>query len=332
MAHPAIQTTQRTCDWFRSALADQHGQHRVPPRMRSVQVGTAAVAIGVLGVFATPSEHEPQAGTQRAAVHQAAEAAPLSAPEQRSASAGTASADAGRSADSAAQTRAAADSGGHRESHHPRQRSQDPWAQRDASQQGGGAKQGGDRKRDAEHREDDSDESSDSGKGDSSGRGGSSDEENRAGEGESSGRSGGTDEDEEAGDRGGDRSQAPAGPPEDRIDRWIDQATTVLERNGVPREQLDHEAIRMIIEKESGGDPNAVNNWDSNASAGTPSKGLMQTIEPTFRQYAAPGHGNILHPVDNIVAATRYAIDRYGSVSEVPGVDGVRSGGSYQGY
>lgn len=33
-----------------------------------------------------------------------------------------------------------------------------------------------------------------------------------------------------------------------------------------------------LIGRESGGNPNAINNWDSNAAAGDPSRGLMQTI------------------------------------------------------
>ncbi len=37
---------------------------------------------------------------------------------------------------------------------------------------------------------------------------------------------------------------------------------------------------------ESGLRPDAANNWDSNATKGTPSKGLMQFIEPTFSGYA----------------------------------------------
>ncbi|WP_229679857.1 transglycosylase SLT domain-containing protein [Saccharopolyspora thermophila] len=120
--------------------------------------------------------------------------------------------------------------------------------------------------------------------------------------------------------------------PKDQIGAWIDEAITVLEANGVPREKCDAEAIRTIIMHESNGDPTATNNWDSNAAAGTPSIGLMQTIEPTFESFALPGHGDIYNPVDNIIAATRYAIARYGSVSDVPGVVGVTSGGSYQGY
>jgi hypothetical protein len=120
--------------------------------------------------------------------------------------------------------------------------------------------------------------------------------------------------------------------PKDQIGAWIDEATEVLVANGVSRDQIDADGIRMIIMHESNGNPNATNNWDSNASAGTPSIGLMQTIEPTFESYALPGHGDIYNPVDNIIAATRYAISTYGSVADVPGVAGVRSGGSYRGY
>ncbi|TWG08701.1 transglycosylase SLT domain-containing protein [Saccharopolyspora dendranthemae] len=125
---------------------------------------------------------------------------------------------------------------------------------------------------------------------------------------------------------------APEEKPKDQVDAWIKEAIKVLERHGVSRDQIDSEAIRTIIMKESNGNPSATNNWDSNAAAGTPSIGLMQTIEPTFQSFAVPGHQNIYDPVDNIVAATRYSIDRYGSVADVPGVSGLRSGGSYQGY
>ena len=90
--------------------------------------------------------------------------------------------------------------------------------------------------------------------------------------------------------------------------------------------------IAMIIQHESGGNPNAQNNWDSNAAKGTPSIGLMQTIGPTFNSYKLAGHDNIRDPVDNIIAGVRYAIARYGSVSNVPGVKAVHNGGRYVGY
>lgn len=87
-------------------------------------------------------------------------------------------------------------------------------------------------------------------------------------------------------------------------------------------------ALIKIAEHESGGNPLAINLWDSNAAAGHPSKGLMQTIDSTFSRYAIPGLGGIWNPIANAAAAIRYMIARYGSIANVPGV---RSA-SYVGY
>ena len=106
----------------------------------------------------------------------------------------------------------------------------------------------------------------------------------------------------------------------------------VLEADGVPASELDEAGVLLIIEHESSGNPNAINNWDSNAQAGDPSRGLMQVIGATFNAYKLPGHGNIYSPVDNIIAGVRYALSRYGSISNVPGVRSVAGGGSYVGY
>ena len=71
------------------------------------------------------------------------------------------------------------------------------------------------------------------------------------------------------------------------------------------------------ITQESNGDPRAVNNWDSNAAAGIPSKGIMQTIEPTFRAFRDKDLPNdIFDPVANIVAAIHYTKAKYGSLRE----------------
>ncbi|MEV5652527.1 DUF4226 domain-containing protein [Nocardia sp. NPDC052254] len=131
-----------------------------------------------------------------------------------------------------------------------------------------------------------------------------------------------------SGGSGGSGSTAVGGT----VGQWIQQALQVLSAAGYNTAAMDPEAIAMIIQHESGGNPSATNNWDSNAAKGTPSIGLMQTIGPTFNSYALAGHGNIYDPVDNIVAGVRYAISRYGSVSNVPGVVAVRNGGSYRGY
>jgi uncharacterized protein YukE len=121
-------------------------------------------------------------------------------------------------------------------------------------------------------------------------------------------------------------------PPSGNVKQWIDQAIAELEKNGVKLSDSDKAIIAQMIQKESGGDPHAINNWDSNAQKGTPSKGLMQCIDPTFQAHKLPGHNDIYNPVDNICAGVRYSLDRYGSMANVPGVKAMASGGGYVGY
>ncbi|MFC7380826.1 transglycosylase SLT domain-containing protein [Sphaerisporangium rhizosphaerae] len=136
---------------------------------------------------------------------------------------------------------------------------------------------------------------------------------------------------------GGYGSSGPPPPgggpaPKGQVAEWIQQAIEILRAAGYPVDKMNPSDIWMIIQHESGGNPNAINNWDSNAAAGTPSKGLMQTIDPTFDRWSLPGHRDIYNPVDNIIAGVRYAIERYGSVSNVPGVVGTKNGTGYRGY
>jgi hypothetical protein len=123
--------------------------------------------------------------------------------------------------------------------------------------------------------------------------------------------------------------QGPALMPQDQLGQWIMQALQAL---GMPQELATVADLRIIIHYESGGDPNAVNNSDSNAAAGTPSMGLMQTIQPTFDEYKLPGHDNIFDPVSNIIAGIRYANSRYGGLDQVPGVITIKNGQPYVGY
>lgn len=75
--------------------------------------------------------------------------------------------------------------------------------------------------------------------------------------------------------------------------------------------------LLMQMETESGGNPYAINNWDSNAAKGTPSKGLMQVIDPTFKAYAMKGYDtNIWDPISNILASIRYTVARYGTLAK----------------
>ena len=117
-----------------------------------------------------------------------------------------------------------------------------------------------------------------------------------------------------------------------QVGKWIAQAQAILKAHGLPMSKMNAKDIATIIRFESGGNPKAQNNWDSNARAGHPSIGLMQTIGPTFNAHKLPGHGNIRNPIDNIIAGVRYAISRYGSISNVPGIIAVHHGRRYVGY
>lgn len=82
------------------------------------------------------------------------------------------------------------------------------------------------------------------------------------------------------------------------------------------------------MQTESGGNPRAINKWDSNAKKGTPSKGLMQVIDPTFKSYARKGFNkNIYDPLSNILASIRYAVSRYGSLGRAYQGHGYANGG-----
>ncbi|MET8330538.1 transglycosylase SLT domain-containing protein [Streptomyces sp. NPDC005181] len=99
------------------------------------------------------------------------------------------------------------------------------------------------------------------------------------------------------------------------VDAWIKQALKVMHEKGIPG---TYEGIRKNLMRESSGNPNAINNWDSNAMKGIPSKGLMQVIDPTFNAYHVAGTStNIYDPVANITASANYAAHRYGSIDNV---------------
>ncbi|MDU0374336.1 phage tail tape measure protein [Staphylococcus pseudintermedius] len=66
-----------------------------------------------------------------------------------------------------------------------------------------------------------------------------------------------------------------------------------------------------VAKRESNYTSDAVNNWDINAQRGTPSKGMFQMIEPSFRTYALNGHGNVLNSVDEAIAAIRYIVGKW---------------------
>lgn len=148
-----------------------------------------------------------------------------------------------------------------------------------------------------------------------------------------SGGDSGSDDDSGSGGEVTGTSGMPTKMPTGDVAQWIDQAIEVLRENGYNIKDSDAAIIATMIEKESSNNPNAINLWDENATdRGTPSKGLMQTIDPTFNAYALPGHTDIWNPVDNICAGTAYALDRYGSLDNVPGIKKMSEGYDYVGY
>ena len=112
------------------------------------------------------------------------------------------------------------------------------------------------------------------------------------------------------------------------VDGWIAQALQILD---LP--QTLAPAVKKIVMKESGGNPRAINNWDSNARRGTPSQGLMQTIPTTYKHYVHPDLKDrpITDPVANITAGIRYMIDNYGMKTLEAG-GRTNSAGNYVGY
>ncbi|MGK8509044.1 transglycosylase SLT domain-containing protein [Nocardia asiatica] len=114
---------------------------------------------------------------------------------------------------------------------------------------------------------------------------------------------------------------APMPPPapvyENNLDGWIRQALDIMRANNIPG---TYEGIHRNIMRESTGNPQAINLWDSNAAMGIPSKGLLQVIDPTFAAYHVAGTPfDVWDPVANIVAACNYAAHRYGSMDNVNG-------------
>lgn len=82
-----------------------------------------------------------------------------------------------------------------------------------------------------------------------------------------------------------------------------------LKKAGYPVTAANIQNMLTRIAIESSGNPNAINNWDSNAAAGHPSEGLAQITTTNFATY---GSGNILNPMDNLVASLNYISAVYG--------------------
>lgn len=111
------------------------------------------------------------------------------------------------------------------------------------------------------------------------------------------------------------------------VERWRNVAIRALKMTG-QYSTSNLNALLNQMRTESNGNPNAINNWDINAKNGTPSKGLLQVIDPTFKAYAMPGfNSNIYDPLSNILASIRYALATYGSLTNAYRGVGYENGG-----
>ncbi|MGH1707754.1 transglycosylase SLT domain-containing protein [Enterococcus gallinarum] len=120
---------------------------------------------------------------------------------------------------------------------------------------------------------------------------------------------------------------AAAGKYGSSVERWRSTVNSALNKLGIYSIANANRTLYQM-KTESNGNPNAINNWDINAKNGTPSKGLMQVIDPTFRAYArSPYNKNIWDPMSNILASMRYALSWYGSLAAAYRGVGYENGG-----
>ncbi|HKY76769.1 MAG TPA: transglycosylase SLT domain-containing protein [Acidimicrobiia bacterium] len=120
---------------------------------------------------------------------------------------------------------------------------------------------------------------------------------------------------------------AGAGRAPGNVDAWIGEA---IARTGVPASWAP--ALRTIAHHESSFNPSAANLTAAGGNLAKAPQGLMQMLPSTFAAHAQPGHGNILDPVDNLMAAIDYIRRRYGDPSSTPGLKALARGERYRGY
>lgn len=122
-----------------------------------------------------------------------------------------------------------------------------------------------------------------------------------------------------------------ANPGGSGVQRWRPYVIQALKANGFDASDYQVAAWMRVIQRESGGNPRAINLWDSNAKAGIPSMGLVQTIGPTFNAYKFPGHNDVYNGYDDLLAGIHYMKAIYGSGSSafarVSGPEGYANGG-----
>lgn len=103
--------------------------------------------------------------------------------------------------------------------------------------------------------------------------------------------------------RQGSGQTVAGGPTEPVNGDWgpvIKHAARLMNVKNLTDAEVEH--IKFKINQESGGNEHAQNNWDSNAQAGHPSKGILQYIDSTFAAYALDDHKDIWKGFDQLLA------------------------------
>lgn len=113
---------------------------------------------------------------------------------------------------------------------------------------------------------------------------------------------------------GTDVAGGTVGPTGSGVERWRSYVKKALKLNGLPTSQSYVNAWLSQIQSESSGNANAIQpGADPDGDGSGPAIGLLQTKRGTFLSNAFPGHGNIMNGFDNMLAAIKYAKNRYGS-------------------
>lgn len=103
-------------------------------------------------------------------------------------------------------------------------------------------------------------------------------------------------------------------PAGSSVERWRSYVKKALKMNALPTSQAYVNAWLSQIQSESGGNANAIQpGADPDGDGSGPAIGLLQTKRGTFLANAFPGKGNIMNGFDNMLAAIKYAKNRYGS-------------------
>lgn len=117
--------------------------------------------------------------------------------------------------------------------------------------------------------------------------------------------------------------------PSRGAEQWRDTIIDALSRTGRP--SSEEGVTEQQVQIESGGNPSARNDWDSNAAMGDPSVGLLQVIGSTFRAFRDPSlPDDQTDPLANLVAGIKYATATYGGPASIwPTTAGYANGGMF---